>query len=60
MFVATAMTYRHWFSPIDNHIVLKAVRIFPYYDEIYELLMPGALSIRRILTPKAEVYFYEK
>ncbi|WP_264770512.1 DUF3413 domain-containing protein [Coxiella burnetii] len=57
MFVATAMTYRHWFSPVDNHIVLEDARVLPYFNDIYGWLVPGDPSIRHILTSKGEIYF---
>lgn len=57
MFVATALAGGHWLRPSDNHIILKAARIVPYYNDIYSLAMPGDSSVRRIETAQGAVYF---
>lgn len=57
MFTATSMGSKNWLQPSDNHIILKAARIVPYYNDIYEMVMLGDSSNRRIETKKGEVYF---
>ena len=57
MFVATVMAYRHWFSPVDNHIVLEDARVLSYFNDIYGWIVPGEPSIRHVLTSKGGIYF---
>ncbi|HLB57681.1 MAG TPA: DUF3413 domain-containing protein, partial [Gammaproteobacteria bacterium] len=57
MFVATAMASKQWFNPSENYTILKAARIIPYYNEIYNFIMPGDPNVRKIETHNGEVYF---
>ncbi len=57
MFVATALASKEWLSVSDDHLILKAARLVPYYNEIYGLVMPGDSSVRRIESQNGEIYF---
>lgn len=57
MFMATGLRSKRWLQPSDNHVILKAARIVPYYNDIYAMVMPGDSSIRHIQTPEGQVTF---
>lgn len=55
MYVATATGTRYWLSPKDNHVILAAARVIPYYNEVYEFLMPGNSEVRHVVTPAGDI-----
>src|SRR3990167_285566 len=57
MFVVTTLANKQWLTPSDTHVVLKAARVVPYFNEIYEAVVPGDLTVRKFQTPKGEVDF---
>jgi len=57
MYMATALGGKHWLTASDNHIILKAARIVPYYNDVYAMIMPVDSSFRRIQTSQGEVTF---
>lgn len=57
MFITTALASKRWLSPSESHVILKAARVIPYYNDIYGIIMPGDQSVRKIETDHNEIYF---
>lgn len=57
MFMANASASVHWLSERDSHLILKAARIVPYFNELYSFLMPGNHFVHRIHTREGDLLF---
>ncbi len=55
MFISTHYRRLHIFSPTDHRFLIKAARVVPYYNEIYEQLMPGEQAVRSLATSQGWV-----